>query len=100
MLKNLPEWLYEPLPYLYVLMGLIATYVLDAAIGKMSGVLLISAGVVIWQLRFSYRRRHHRPEPRDLSWGHNQRKHPPKNLDTVILPNKNPVPQEPDPDDF
>lgn len=83
MLKNLPDWLYEPLPYIYVLMGLIATIVLEAFIGKISGVLLISAGFVIWNLRFTYRRRHRRPQARDLSWGTNQRLHPPKGLDEV-----------------
>lgn len=83
MLKNVPDWLYEPLPYLYVLMGLIATIVLDAIVGKISGVLLISAGFVIWNLRFTYRRRHRRPKARDLSWGANQRLNPPKGLDEV-----------------
>jgi hypothetical protein len=63
MLKNIPDWLYEPLPYLYVLMGLIATIVLESLIGKISGVLLISAGLVIWNLRFTYRRRKRRPQP-------------------------------------
>jgi hypothetical protein len=83
MLKNIPDWLYEPLPYLYVLMGLIATIVLEAIVGKISGILLISAGFVIWNLRFTYRRRRRRPQARDLSWGANQRLHPPKGLDDV-----------------
>jgi len=81
MLKKIPDWLYEPLPYLYALMGLIATIVLDVPIGKVSGLLLISAGFVIWNLRFTYRKRRRRPEPMDLSWGANQRKNPPKGLD-------------------
>jgi hypothetical protein len=78
MLKNIPDWLYEPLPYLYALLGLIATIVLEHSLGKLSGVMLISAGFVVWNLRFTYRRHRRRPRKRDLSWGVNQRMHPPK----------------------
>lgn len=83
MLKNIPDWLYEPLPYLYTLAGIATVVMLDVLIGKLSGILLISAGIVIWHLRFVYRRHHRRPRKRDLSWGVNQRMHPPKDLDTV-----------------
>ena len=78
MFKNVPDWLYEPLPYLYALAGIFSIITLDAVIGKISGVLLISAGVVIWHLRYTYRRRHRRPKKRDLSWGTNQRENPPR----------------------
>jgi len=81
MLKNIPDWIYEPLPYLYAMTGLVATFVLDAVVGKISGALLISAGIVVWNLRFTYRRMHQRPRKRDLSWGANQRMHPPEGLD-------------------
>ncbi|MEW5769507.1 MAG: hypothetical protein AB1831_04000 [Pseudomonadota bacterium] len=97
MLKNMPDWLYEPLPYLYTLMGFIAISMLDVWVGKLSGVMLISAGVVIWHLRFTYRRRRRRPVKRDLSWGYNQRMHPPKNLDkaeTQATRQSKPAPKE------
>lgn len=88
MFKNIPDWLYEPLPYLYALAGIASIIMLDAFVGKLSGVLLISAGVVIWHLRFTYRRRRRRPQQRDLSWGANQRLHPPKNLENVEIQHK------------
>lgn len=94
MLKNIPDWLYEPLPYLYVLMGLIATIVLEATVGKISGLMLISAGFVIWNLRFTYRRRRRRPMKRDLSWGVNQRLHPPKESKSGASPAE-PPPSKP-----
>lgn len=100
MIKNMPGWLYEPLPFIYAAMGVVALLTLEAGVGKISGVLLISAGIVIWKLRFTYRRRRRRPLPKNLSWGHNQRQNPPKNLDAVKLPEKSPPPQTPDPDDF
>lgn len=96
--KGMPGWLYEPLPYLYAGMGGVAFVLLDSIIGKLSGILLISAGVVVWRLRFIYRRRRHRPLPRDLSWGHNQRLNPPKNLDAVKLPPKPEAEPAKDPD--
>ena len=101
MFKNTPAWLYEPLPYLYVAMGLVSIVMLEAVVGKLSGVMLISAGVAIWHLRFSYRRRRSRPVPLDLSWGHHQRMHPPKGkIDTLAIPKpKRERPVE-DPDDF
>ena len=100
MIKNMPRWLYEPLPYVYAAMGVVSIVTLDAIVGKISGVMLISAGVVIWHLRFSFRRRRVRPLPKDLSWGHHQRMNPPKNLDSVRLPDRNPPPPPPDPNDF
>jgi hypothetical protein len=101
MLKNIPDWLYEPLPYLYVLMGLIATIVLEHSVGKLSGVMLISAGFVVWNLRFTYRRQRRRPRKRDLSWGANQRLHPPKDLEHVKRHSAKPAPPKPeDEEDF
>lgn len=88
MFKNIPDWLYEPLPYIYALAGIASIIMLDAFVGKLSGVLLISAGVVIWHLRFTYRRHRRRPQQRDLSWGANQRLHPPKDLENVETQNR------------
>jgi hypothetical protein len=101
MLKNIPIWIYEPLPYLYALMGVIAILTLDALVGKISGLMLISAGVVVWHQRIRYRRFRRRPPKRDLSWGTNQRMHPPKDLENVKLPKPEPEPRKPvDEEDF
>ncbi len=52
---TLPNWLYEPLPYIYALVGIITAYNLDMLLGRISGLLLISAGVIVWHLRFQHR---------------------------------------------
>jgi hypothetical protein len=46
-----PEWLYEALPYLYVLAGIATIANLGNALSMFSGGLLISAGVFIWWMR-------------------------------------------------
>jgi hypothetical protein len=83
-------------------MGLIATIELQAAVGKLSGILLISAGVVIWHLRLIYRRHHRRPRKRDLSWGANQRMHPPKETKsgTMTAEQAPPAPKREEDEDF
>ena len=105
MLKKIPQGLYEALPYLYAVTGVAATVVLDAWVGKLSGLMLISAAVVVGHLRFVYRRRRRRPQPRDLSWGHNQRQNPPKDYEAAVKAHKQQraqaaKPVEDDPDDF
>lgn len=52
----LPNWLYEPLPYLYAGMGAVAIFGLESPLGKLSGALLISAGGVISYQRYQFRR--------------------------------------------
>lgn len=54
-MATLPNWLYEPLPYIYSTTGVIATLSLDTYIGTLSGILLMSAGILIWYLRFDHR---------------------------------------------
>ena len=53
---NLPNWVYEPLPYLYVVLGIVTTYGLDTLLGKTSGIMLIVAGIIIAYMRHNYRR--------------------------------------------
>ena len=53
---NLPVWLYEPLPYLYTCAGTGALWRLDDMLGEISGLLLISAGLVIASMRREYRK--------------------------------------------
>lgn len=52
----LPNWIYEPLPYVYTGVGIVATLSLDSLIGWSSGVLLITAGIVVGYQRYEYRR--------------------------------------------
>ncbi len=52
----LPNWVYEPLPYIYTSTGLVSAVMLDSMMGRMSGILLITAGFVIVYQRYEYRR--------------------------------------------
>ena len=51
----LPKWLYEPLPYIYVGVGFLTMIKMHQAIGIISGLLLLSAGLLIWRTRQIYR---------------------------------------------
>lgn len=53
---KLPNFPYEFLPFLYVIVGSLAAINTDG-IGRASGVLLITAGLVVFKLRLSYRSR-------------------------------------------
>lgn len=50
-----PEWLYELLPFLYVGVGVMTILMLRNPVAAVSGMLLISAGVVVWSMRRNYR---------------------------------------------
>lgn len=54
---TLPDWIYEGLPYFYVTIGALSALALRNLIGIVSGLILISAGVVIWNMRRSFRSR-------------------------------------------
>ncbi len=54
-MATLPSWLYEPLPYVYAGVGVVATLSMESIIGTLSGILLMSAGFLVWYLRFDYR---------------------------------------------
>ncbi len=64
---SLPKWVYEPLPYVYAAGGLTAMFTLDTITGRLSGVLLLSAAVVVGYWRWDYR--HEEKERlKRLSW--------------------------------
>lgn len=52
-----PEWLYEALPFIYIGSGLFCIGVVRNSGGLISGLLLISAGIIVWKLRRDHRRR-------------------------------------------
>jgi hypothetical protein len=52
----LPSWVYEPLPYVYGIAGVLSAYNLDSLMGRISGILLITAGIVVGYQRYEYRR--------------------------------------------
>ncbi len=55
-MPNFPKELYEPLPYLYVGVGLATTFGLETLLGRISGIMLVGAGLIIGYQRYTYRR--------------------------------------------
>ncbi len=53
--RHKPRWLYEALPYLYVGCGVASLAALDHLLSAFSGLLLVSAGIVVWKLRHDHR---------------------------------------------
>ena len=51
-----PDWLYKPLPYIYMLMGVLIVLPLPSFITLISGLLFFSAGVMVWLNRYRYRK--------------------------------------------
>ncbi len=50
-----PKWLYEILPYAYMLFGLLPIVILPNFMGVTSGLMLVAAGVLVWLMRWNYR---------------------------------------------
>ena len=50
-----PEWLYEALPYVYGVAGIVTIATQGNMLSMVSGGLLVSAGVAIWWFRRTYR---------------------------------------------
>lgn len=53
----LPKPIYESLPYIYMGVGLIALVGVNAILGKVCGLILITVGIIIHQTRWRYRHR-------------------------------------------
>lgn len=65
---RLPVGVYNALPYLYVCTGLFTIIVLRNALAVFSALILVSAGAVVWTLRYRYRQGFSRTEgPVDAS---------------------------------
>ncbi|WP_119964156.1 hypothetical protein [Simplicispira lacusdiani] len=50
-----PHWFYEALPYVYVGSGLVSLAVLDHLLSAFSGLMLVTAGLVVGKLRYDHR---------------------------------------------
>ncbi len=53
----MPSFVYEALPFIYLLIGAGALFGVDAGFGQMSGGLLMAIGVVVLRMRIQYRKR-------------------------------------------
>ena len=51
----LPDWLYEAMPFVYVLGGLLAIVTFDCVVGRSSGLLFSIAGISILVIRWRHR---------------------------------------------
>lgn len=52
-----PIWLYEVLPFVYILSGFACSYYFDSPFGYTTGALLFVAALLVWVMRFRYRAR-------------------------------------------
>jgi hypothetical protein len=53
---NLPEWLYETLPYAYAASGALTLMAFENLPGNLAGGTLVAAGVITWLMRQRHRR--------------------------------------------
>lgn len=53
--RHLPNWIYAPLPFVYIGFGGIAAYNSSNVWGLISGLMLFSVGALVWWWRYSYR---------------------------------------------
>lgn len=60
--KRQPKWLYETLPYVYLVAGIATAALLRNVIATISGVLLLSAGALVLTMRHNYRTSRKAPE--------------------------------------
>jgi len=58
-----PKWLYETMPYVYIVAGFATAGMLQNAVATISGMLLLSAGALVLTMRHTYRASHPAPEP-------------------------------------
>lgn len=54
-IKWLPVWLYEVMPFIYLLAGFAVSYRYDSLVGYVVGGLLLIAAIIIWAMRIRYR---------------------------------------------
>jgi len=54
-----PKWLYEAMPSIYFGAGLLTIGLVGNTIGKVSGLILLAAGGIVWKLRRDHRCQHH-----------------------------------------
>ena len=57
-----PKWLYETMPYVYIVAGFATAGMLQNAVATISGMLLLSAGALVLTMRHTYRANHPAPE--------------------------------------
>jgi hypothetical protein len=71
----LPNWIYKPLPYAFMFLGAVVLTATELSTGRISGLLLILAGVLIFKLRDD----RHKVSPfnrRQTASGFNKTPHP------------------------
>lgn len=54
-MRHIPEFIYELLPYIYILVGILAMVKIPGALGVLSGLLLLAAGLLVFKWRLEHR---------------------------------------------
>ena len=57
-LEMLPKYLYEALPAIYFIVGLLCALTLQSSVALVSSAFLITAAVLVYLMRKSYRNQH------------------------------------------
>jgi multisubunit Na+/H+ antiporter MnhC subunit len=53
---RIPEAIYKILPYFYLSVGVLTILLANNFMAIISGISLISAGIIVWTLRYQYRK--------------------------------------------
>lgn len=54
-MKYMPDFVYELLPYLYTLVGILAMVKIPGQLGAFSGLMLLAAGLLVFKWRLEHR---------------------------------------------
>lgn len=54
-MRYVPAFIYELLPYLYILVGILALVKIPGQLGTLSGMLLLVAGLLVFKWRLAHR---------------------------------------------
>jgi len=55
LIKWKPDWLYEAMPYIYSVAGIVTLYYFGTPVGYGAGALLLTAALLIWMKRKEHR---------------------------------------------
>lgn len=54
-MKHIPDFIYELLPYCYILVGILAMIKISGQLGMLSGGMLLAAGLLVFKWRLEHR---------------------------------------------
>jgi hypothetical protein len=54
-MRHIPDFVYELLPYVYILVGILAMVKIPGQLGTFSGLVLLAAGLLVFKWRLEHR---------------------------------------------